>query len=164
VDGDDVREPLWGRTPGTVVVKVPIDDYITSNTGICKYRVIVQGGNGKRASERTSQPARIAKCNVVGVVDLSILRERVTGEAAAIDLPRAGITFTGDERAELIFGTPFDDVLNGGGGGDVLVAFSGDDVLLGGVDESRDYLHGGNGTLHRRAAARRLTRALAHRR
>ncbi|MEQ1650096.1 MAG: calcium-binding protein [Hyphomicrobiaceae bacterium] len=56
---------------------------------------------------------------------------------------KVGMTIDGMGDIDVIIGTVYDDVLNGGAGGDNLFGNSGDDVINGG--DGDDYLEGGEG-------------------
>ena len=43
-----------------------------------------------------------------------------------------GVTWDGDDDQEYIFGTEWDDMLDGMGGNDLLYGFEGDDTIIGG--------------------------------
>ena len=55
----------------------------------------------------------------------------------------AGYTLKGDERADFLLGSPFDDKIVGLSGEDTITSSDGDDYLFGGSD--RDFLLGGGG-------------------
>ena len=118
---DDGLGTLWGRTPGTTLVRVPVNDFQLGIEGECVYRVLV---NGKGVS-----------LEIVTGLELP----------ASIEIAQEALQFTGDERNELIFGTPFDDVINGGAGRDIILGLAGNDELNAGDDSQRDYLFGGEG-------------------
>lgn len=83
-----------------------------------------------------------------GIITLDVHYLSVTvdllefADGTTIDL-RGGLTFTGGNPGELLFGTAFDDVMRGNGGPDELHARGGNDTLEGGKDD--DYLNGGDG-------------------
>jgi Ca2+-binding RTX toxin-like protein len=55
-----------------------------------------------------------------------------------------GVTWTGDDDAEYIFGTMWGDTLSGGVGNDLLYGFEGDDTITGGYGVDRMFGDAGN--------------------
>lgn len=80
-----------------------------------------------------------------------VIREHLAGFGPGTDLITAlsgdpvdsGIRLDGDNSAETLTGTAFDDYLSGGGGNDKLLALAGDDRVLGG--NGNDILRAGAG-------------------
>jgi Ca2+-binding RTX toxin-like protein len=134
-NGGSISSGMWNDAENILTVN-------TAQGG----RWTIDMDDGSYTYERVS--GTLASNEVMGYTvrdrDGDFASSAITVHPAANPPPAAvGITYTGSGSANHAAGTPYDDVLSGGGGIDNLLGLGGNDTLNGGNDG--DYLDGGAG-------------------